>query len=102
MDDRPESEMTGAEEMLMRLNLQLTDAMEDRDRRVAMSKEYWDGRPRTMLNDSLRQIDIDNHYAQFTLETSHIRSDRERVIDALSQIEMAKPHAILIPVQPEI
>lgn len=89
--------MSDAEELLQRLTLQMRDALDKRDRRVAETRAYWDAKPRTMLNDRLERIALDAHYARFILETSVMRAQREQIIDALSRIEMAKPLAITIP-----
>lgn len=88
--------ISGAEVYLQDLTRRLTDAMAERERRMTKAREYWDGKPRSMLNDRLREIDFGKLYAQFTLETADIRATREQVIDALTQIDMAKPLSTVI------
>lgn len=83
-------DLDDAREMLQHLNLQMKHALGERDRRIAEARAYWDAKPRTMLNDRLKRIALEAHYARSTLETADIQAQREQIIDALSQIEMTK------------
>ena len=83
--------MDHAEELLQELNGQLSTLIAERDSHIARTRAYWDNKPSTILNERLERIEIEKHYAKFTLVTADIRVRREQIIDALSQIEMAKP-----------
>ncbi len=84
-------DMTHAKELLEYLNRQIADAVAACDKRMAISREYWNGKPRTLLNDQLSRIEMEKHRAQYVLETAPVRAEREVVIDALTQAEVRKP-----------
>lgn len=87
--------MKPAEEMLKYLTGQIEDAAAAREHQIAKTREYWNSKPRTMLNDTLSRIEMEKHYAHFTLYTAEIRMQREKLIDALCQVGMQNPYVIL-------
>jgi len=85
-----------AKECLEWLNRQMEDAMAAREKRMETAREYWNGKPRTMLNDQLSRIEMEKHHAQYILETAPVRAEREVMIDLLTQVEMAKPPVFVV------
>lgn len=83
--------MEPTEQLLEHLNSLIDGASTARAKRIALSKEYWGGKPRTLLNERLSRIEINKHQAQFTLETAPIMAEREVLLDALTRAEMLKP-----------
>lgn len=87
-----------AREGLAYLNRLIEDAVAACDKRMATSREYWNGKPRTLLNDQLSRIEMEKHRAQYILETAPVRAEREVLLDALVQIAMTKPFpGIVVP-----
>lgn len=87
--------MEAVAEMLNYLTRQIEDAAATRERRIAIAREYWNGKPRSMLNDQLSRIEMEKHQAQFILETAPVRAEREVILDTLANAEMAKPQVFV-------
>lgn len=84
------SDYEAVKEMLVRIDAEIAHLVAQREDRIKRTVGYWSGKRRTLLASELERIEIDKHYAQYTLEVGHLRAERAQIIDALAQAEMTK------------